>query len=606
MSVPAADWCTHPSVSQRYEWANMMNASQNIPSFALKRCLWASAALLLIATVLAASCGSSSSTQSHNPPTLNSISVTPAMPSIAVGATEQFAATGYYSDGSTQDLAGTANWSSTATGTATVQSSGQSHPGLATGIAPGTATITAQLNGVPGSTTLTVTNATLTSIFVSPAAATITVGGSAQFTANGNFSDGSTQNVTATAVWTSSNVSVATVESTGEANPGEASGVAAGSVGITAALQGMNGSSPLTVSSSSNTAMIPIMDMTNPAVNYLSFAGGLYENSSDDIPTDHASAGQTVAATIQPLDSNGSPSASGKVVLVSIGMSNAADEFGVFRSTAADNSSVNHTTLVIANGAKGGITACYWTVAQGTPPCGASATNQYDRVRDDVLTPLGMTESQVEAVWIKEANGGPGVSGCGASGDLPCNSLCDPSNAGCSNTSTTTEALRYELQLGEILRAAQSRWPNLKVAFLTSRIYAGYATDDLNPEPYAYEYGYSVKWLIEAQINQIRTGTVDPVAGDLNYANSTVPWVAWGPYIWADGDTPRSDGLIWCNAQPAAPCKGEEDFQSDGTHPDSLGQQKVAYGANTPGSTQNLLDFFLNAPYTKAWFAASQ
>lgn len=555
---------------------------------------------------MVASCGSSSSTQSHNPPTLNSISVTPATPSIAAGATEQFVATGNYSDGSTQDLTGTSNWSSSASGTATVQSSGQSHPGLATGIAQGTATITAQVTGISGSATLTVTKATLTSVFVSPAAATITVGGSAQFTANGNFSDGSTQNVTATADWTSSNTSVATVESTGEANPGKVSGVAAGATTIMASLQGVNASSPLTVSSSPNTSMIPLMDMTNPAVNYLSFAGGLYENSSDSIPTDHAAAGQTVAAAIQPLDAAGNPSASGKVVLVSIGMSNAADEFGVFASTAADNSSVNHTTLVIANGAKGGITACYWTVAQGTPPCGASATNQYDRVRDNVLTPLGVTEGQVEAVWIKEANGGPGVSGCGAGGELPCNSLCDPSNVGCSNTSTTTEALRYELQLGEILRAAQSRWPNLKVAFLTSRIYAGYATDDLNPEPYAYEYGFSVKWLIEAQINQIRTGTVDTVAGDLNYAKNTVPWVSWGPYIWAAGDIPRSDGLIWCNGQPSAPCKKEEDFQGDGTHPDSLGQQKVAYGANTPGSTQNLLTFFLNSPYTKAWFAASQ
>lgn len=563
-------------------------------------------ALLLGATVMVASCGSSSSTQSHNPPTLNSISVTPATPSIAAGATEQFVATGNYSDGSTQDLTGTSNWSSSASGTATVQSSGQSHPGLATGIAQGTATITAQVTGISGSATLTVTKATLTSVFVSPAAATITVGGSAQFTANGNFSDGSTQNVTATADWTSSNTSVATVESTGEANPGKVSGVAPGATTIMASLQGVNASSPLTVSSSPNTSMIPLMDMTNPAVNYLSFAGGLYENSSDSIPTDHAAAGQTVAAAIQPLDAAGNPSASGKVVLVSIGMSNAADEFGVFASTAADNSSVNHTTLVIANGAKGGITACYWTVAQGTPPCGASATNQYDRVRDNVLAPLGVTEGQVEAVWIKEANGGPGVSGCGAGGELPCNSLCDPSNVGCSNTSTTTEALRYELQLGEILRAAQSRWPNLKVAFLTSRIYAGYATDDLNPEPYAYEYGFSVKWLIEAQINQIRTGTVDTVAGDLNYAKNTVPWVSWGPYIWAAGDIPRSDGLIWCNGQPSAPCKKEEDFQGDGTHPDSLGQQKVAYGANTPGSTQNLLTFFLNSPYTKAWFAASQ
>jgi len=249
-------------------------------------------------------------------------------------------------------------------------------------------------------------------------------------------------------------------------------------------------------------------------------------------------------------------------------------------------------------------------VAEGPPPCSLHTENQFDRVQSDVLAPLGVTEAQIQAVWIKEANGGPGVTGCGSDGGQPCNSLCDPNTSGCSNTPTTTEAFRYEQQLGEIVRAAKTRWPNLKVAFITSRIYAGYASVDINPEPYAYEYGFSTQWFIQAQINQIRTGTVDAVAGDLNYKNSpaTAPWLAWGPYIWAAGDTPRSDGLIWCDGQASAPCNGEVDYQSDGTHPDTLGQEKVACqaacGGSTGSPTQNLLYFFLNSPYTKAWFAA--
>ena len=552
------------------------------------------------------SCGSSSSSQTQPPPpSLSSITVTPSRPSIAPGATQRFLATGNYTDGSTKNLTSSATWSSSSNATATIETSGQQNPGLATGLATGSTTITAAVNGVSGTASLSVSNAALTSIFVSPATSTITVGGSAQFSAYGNFSDGSTQNITATATWSSSNNAVATVESTGQASPGQASGLEAGSATVTATSQGASQSAPITVSNSSNTAAIPLMDMTNAGQNYLSFAGGLYENSTNTVPTDHDAAGQTIAATIQPLDINGNPSSSGKVVLTSIGMSNAADEFGEFRLTAQSDQSVNQTTLVIANGAKGGITACYWTVAQGAPPCGADTDNQYDRVRDDVLAPLGLTEQQVEAVWIKEANGGPSVAGCGSGGSLPCNSLCDPGNAGCSNTAATTEALRYEEQLGDILRAAKSRWPNLKVAFLTSRIYAGYADDDLNPEPYAYEYGFSVKWVVEAQVLQARNGTIDPVAGDLNYSNGTVPWIAWGPYIWAAGDVPRSDGLIWCDAQPTAPCNGEVDYETDGTHPNSLGQEKVAYGANTPNSVMNLLDFFLNSPYTKAWFDAS-
>ena len=45
---------------------------------------------------------------------LVSIAVTPAKPSIAVGATQQFTATGTYGDGSTQNLTSTATWNSSA------------------------------------------------------------------------------------------------------------------------------------------------------------------------------------------------------------------------------------------------------------------------------------------------------------------------------------------------------------------------------------------------------------------------------------------------------------------------------------------------------------
>ena len=121
---------------------------------------------------------------------------------------------------------------------------------------------------------------------------------------------------------------------------------------------------------------------------------------------------------------------------------------------------------------------------------------------------------------------------------------------------------------------------------------AGYADTEHSPEPYAYEYGYAVKWLIQAQIVQARTGTIDPVTGDLNYANGTVAWTAWGPYLWAHGATPRSDGLAWCNGQTGQPCDGEVDYWSDGTHPNDQGSAKAA---------NLLMDFFLGSPYTP-WF----
>lgn len=555
--------------------------------------------LLFLCLGLALGCGGGSKTSGKDPgKTLTSVVISPTNSSVAVAATLQFKALGNYTDGSSQDVTSSANWSSSDATKATIESSGQATPGLATGIAVGSVTITAAFGGQQTTTTLTVSSSgtTLTSLNISPPSPIIAVGVTQQFFANAMFSDGTGTDVTRSAAWTSSDTTKAAIQTTGQTVPGLATGMAVGSVSITAVFSGLSATTTLTIGASGGGATkIPLMDMT--AVNclnaptYQSFQGGLYENCSDNVPIDHGTDGTNFAAQVQPLDTNGKPNSSGKIVFTSIGMSNAMDEFGRFIRAAAGNSGVNQTTLLILNGAAGGILANCWTVATGPPSCGANVENQYDRVRDTVLAPAGVTEAQVQVVWIKEADGGPGEPNqdCGSNGCAP---LCDPSISGCLNATNKTEALRYEAKLGEILRAAKTRWPNLKLAFLASRVYAGYATIDLNPEPYAYEYGYSVKWEIEAQINQIRTGTVDSVAGDLNYNGGMVPWIAWGPYLWANDSNPRSDGLIWCDGQSNAPCNGEIDFLSDGTHPNATGQDKVA---------NMLMNFFLTSPWAP-WF----
>jgi hypothetical protein len=84
--------------------------------------------------------------------TLVSIAVTPANPSISKGGSEQFTATGTYTDSSTQDLTSTVTWASADTTVATITATG-----LATGVGTGTSTISATLNGLSDSTTLSVT-----------------------------------------------------------------------------------------------------------------------------------------------------------------------------------------------------------------------------------------------------------------------------------------------------------------------------------------------------------------------------------------------------------------------------------------------------------------
>ncbi len=82
---------------------------------------------------------------------LSSMTVTPANPTIAIGDSQQFTATGSYNDGTSQDLTSQVTWASTYTAVSTINSTG-----LSRGVSAGSSTITAMLNGVTGSTSLTV------------------------------------------------------------------------------------------------------------------------------------------------------------------------------------------------------------------------------------------------------------------------------------------------------------------------------------------------------------------------------------------------------------------------------------------------------------------
>ena len=119
----------------------------------------------------------------------------------------------------------------------------------------------------------------------------------------------------------------------------------------------------------------------------------------------------------------------------------------------------------------------------------------------------------------------------------------------------------------EILR---TKFPQLKLVYVSSRTYGGYSESDLSPEPIAYESAFAVKWLIEERINN-------------SSANRSIPWVSWGPYLWADGLTPRSDGVVWERG----------DFEPDGVHTSAQGALKEA---------TMLFEFFQKDTAAKHWF----
>lgn len=308
---------------------------------------------------------------------------------------------------------------------------------------------------------------------------------------------------------------------------------------------------------------VPLNDLGTAT--YLGFPGGLYPNGSNSVPAQHNSAGLARANAIQPLDLNGNPSPTGKIVLLSIGMSNATQEFcsqssnlpcdsWTFTGQALADAAVNNTTLAIVNGARGGQTAPSWD---------SPSDANYDLVRDNRLTPQGLSERQVQIVWMKMANANPTIS-------LP---------------SAQSDALTLLSQMGNIVRTLKFRYPNIQQVFVSSRIYAGYATGTLNPEPYAYEYGFAVKWLVQAQIDQMANGgvVVDARVGNLNYNTGVAPWIAWGSYLWANGINLRSDGLNWPRS----------DLEADGVHPSQSGETKVG---------MMLINFFKQSPHSRCWF----
>jgi hypothetical protein len=296
----------------------------------------------------------------------------------------------------------------------------------------------------------------------------------------------------------------------------------------------------------------PLTELTG-AENYKGQDGGLYGKGRNVPPEAHLAEAMKAAGQIQPLDRNGKPSADGKVVLISIGMSNTTQEFSRFMALANEDKT-KAVSLVIVDGAQGGQAADAWASTAGLRA--AQRRGSPWDVLGDRIEAAGVTSNQVQVVWIKQALKFP---------------------AGLGEFPRHAEVLRDDLIT--ILNKLHSRYPNLRLAYLSSRVYAGYATSKLNPEPYAFESAFSVRWVIEEQIKGNARLNVDPTRGPV-----TSPVVLWGPYLWGNGETPRqADGLVW----------SRQDFVNDGTHPSPSGRQKVA---------AMLLKFFQSDPTAKGWY----
>src|SRR5688500_12894513 len=296
---------------------------------------------------------------------------------------------------------------------------------------------------------------------------------------------------------------------------------------------------------STSTGLIPLTELGDST--YQSYEGGLYPGGVNRPPAKHFTAGLELADTITPLDTLGVPRPGGRIVLLSVGMSNTTQEYSTF-IPLANGSGLKNPRVQLIDGAQGGQTAAVFANPNATAWT----------VIDTRLRNAGAHPAQVQAVWLKEANAQP-----------------------TQGFPLAAQILRDDLRA--VVQNLRAKFPNLKLCYLSSRIYGGYASTHLNPEPYAYESGFAVRWLIEEQIGGAPALNHDPLNGPV-----MAPWLAWGPYLWADGLVPRAeDGLTWECADFSA---------NDGTHPATSGREKVA---------QMLLDFFVGDPTTEPWFSAA-
>ena len=303
--------------------------------------------------------------------------------------------------------------------------------------------------------------------------------------------------------------------------------------------------------------LVPLNDL-GPAPYRLGYYGGLYDNGTNVMPREHLAAGMTFAGRVKPID--------GKIGILVVGMGDTARvvcapyrsfecESGSFTGLVRASKRVN-PAVVVVNGAF----EDYQSVI-------VSGNGQalFDSMSQWILRPAGINDEQVQVAWLQISSDHPNLSIIRQAGD----------------------AYYVKGATGNILRALKKRYPNLQIAYLSSRAYGGYSSNAWNTEPFAYETGLSVRWVVLEQIAQVQYSgpSTDSRTGPVSYIRGDVPWIAWGPYFWANGMNARSDGLRW---EP-------DDFEATGEFLSERGAHKAAL---------MLFDFFSTEPTARKWFLA--
>ncbi|HYQ02880.1 MAG TPA: Ig-like domain-containing protein [Polyangiaceae bacterium] len=353
--------------------------------------------------------------------TLTEVQVTPINPKVLVNGRQQLVATAIFSDNTQQVVTGQATWVSSAPAIAQVSTAGGMR-GTATGLAVGSATISATYDGVTGSTALTVSAATVVEIQVTPVQPSVSVGTAVSFAATAIYSDNSTQNVTGQATWTSSTPTVAAI-STANGSKGQAQALAEGSTTISATFAGTTGSTLLTVTQATLTAIqiTPFSPTVLVGFNTNLTATGLYsDNTTRDLTAQvtWASSAQEVAAVSNAGGSRGllTPLSAGKANISATYQGVVGNDAVVVSSATLSSITVSPGTATIANHTTQAFTALgmlsdsttldvsnYVTWLSTTPAIASISNANGSRGIATALTPGSVTISAVRGTQTGSA-----------------------------------------------------------------------------------------------------------------------------------------------------------------------------------------------------------
>ncbi|HEX4131765.1 MAG TPA: hypothetical protein VHZ24_17150 [Pirellulales bacterium] len=311
-------------------------------------------------------------------------------------------------------------------------------------------------------------------------------------------------------------------------------------------------------------SLVPLSELGTEK--YQGFEGGLYPGGKNARPSQHEAAGEQLAAQVRPLDASGQPSGDGKIGLLTVGFSNTQQCSRGFIEVAAQDKYINPHVAVV-NGAQGGRSAFMIQ----NPKDGAVGEQYWNRVVEQ-LREAGLTPAQVQAVWLKETDASLNPGQLKTMG-LP--AYQSPLLQGFPTGQKT-----YQAELKRIVQAIHTLLPHVKLVYVSSRSFGGWAVPGGgNGEPWSYETAFGVKWLVEEQINGDSELNYDPAKGPVK-----APWLSWGPYLWANGTKPRSDGF----------CYAYEDYRdNDHMHHSEQGMRKMGHV---------LVDFFKTDSTTRTWF----